>query len=440
MSKAVDHFLNYLRNSPTPYHAVANIAETLEAAGYSRLHESDSWTKLTTGKYYLTRNDSSLIAFKMSQPPATEGFRLVGAHTDSPCLKIKPNAITVNNGYAKLGVEVYGGALLNPWFDRDLALAGRVTVRTKAGAIDNLLINIDQPIAFIPSLAIHLDRDANENRSINKQKHLPAVICRTDKDNQDFETLLKKWLKQQYPKLSPVKILAFELSLYDHQPPQLVGLDREFIASARLDNLLSCHAAVVALLNSNNRSNQVIALNDHEEVGSASSSGARGSLLHSVLSRICADSETLQRALSHSMLVSADNAHGIHPNYPEMHEPTHQPLINNGPVIKTNNNQRYATNSETAAVFKAVCDDNKIPYQEIVVRSDMGCGSTIGPITATKLGVRTVDVGVPQLGMHSIRELAGTKDVEYLTAALRGFFEMKRLPFHRASTAAAKSA
>ena len=443
MSESIDHFLNYLRNSPTPYHAVANIAETLETSGYSRLHESDSWPKLTTGKYYLTRNDSSLIAFNLSQSPAAEGFRLIGAHTDSPCLKIKPNAIAINNGYAKFGVEVYGGVLLNPWFDRDLALAGRVTVQTKAGAIDNFLINIDQPIAFIPSLAIHLDREANENRSINKQKHLPAVICRTpkptDKDGQNFETLLKKWLKQQYPELSPVKILAFELSLYDHQPPRLVGLNREFIASARLDNLLSCYAAVAALLNSDNRSNQVIALNDHEEVGSASTSGAQGSLLYSVLSRICAGNESLQRAISRSMLISADNAHGVHPNYPEVHEPAHQPLINNGPVIKINNNQRYATNSETAAVFKAVCDDNKIPYQVIVVRSDMGCGSTIGPITATRLGVRTVDVGVPQLGMHSIRELAGAKDVEYLATALKGFFEMKRWPFHGASTAVARS-
>lgn len=431
MSKAVDHFLNFLSNSPTPYHAVANIAETLEAAGYVRLHESDSWQESSIGKYYLIRNDSSLIAFKLSQPPTTKGFRLIGAHTDSPCLKIKPNATTINNGYAKLAVEVYGGVLLNPWFDRDLALAGRVTLQTKTGAIDNVLINVAQPIAFIPSLAIHLDRDVNEHRSINKQKHLPAVICRAPMDSQHFDTLLEKWLKQQYPELPPVKILAYELSLYDHQPPQLIGLNREFIAGARLDNLLSCYAAVTALLNSDNRSNQVIALNDHEEVGSASTSGAKGSLLHSVLSRICANNENMQRAMSHSMLISADNAHGVHPNYPEVHEPAHQPLINNGPVIKTNNNQRYATNSETAAVFKVVCDDHKIPYQELVVRSDMGCGTTIGPITATRLGVRTVDVGVPQLGMHSIRELAGSKDVEYLIAALKGFFEMKKLPFCR---------
>ena len=433
MSESIDHLLNYLKSSPTPYHAVANIVETLETAGYSRLHEREPWPNLTVGRYYLTRNDSSLIAFNMAQSPAEKGFRLIGAHTDSPCLKIKPNAITINNGYAKLGVEVYGGALLNPWFDRDLALAGRVTVQTKDGAIKHVLLNTNQPIAFIPSLAIHLDRGVNENRNINKQNHLPAVIYRIDKStanhNQKFETLLKKWLKQQYPQLLPQKILAFELSLYDHQPPQRVGLNREFIASARLDNLLSCYAAVRALLDSDDNSNQVIALNDHEEVGSASTSGAQGPLLYSVLARICAGDENFHRAISHSMLVSADNAHGIHPNYPEVHEPAHQPLMNNGAVIKINHNQRYATNSETEAVFKAVCDDNNIPYQMVVVRSDMGCGSTIGPITATRLGVRTVDIGVPQLGMHSIRELAGSEDVVYLIKALTGFLAMKKWPF-----------
>ncbi len=432
MSQSIDRFLRYLKASPTPFHAVSNTVDLLENAGYSRLHERNAWQTITAGQYYVTRNDTALIAFNLAQPPSEYGFRLIGAHTDSPCLKIKPNAITVNNGYAKLGVEVYGGALLNPWFDRDLALAGRVMVQTKDG-MAHFLINTNQPIAFIPSLAIHLDRGVNENRSINKQNHLPAVIYRTDKSPEkqksQFEKQLKQWLKQQYPEVVPQKILAFELSLYDHQPPQLVGLEQEFIASARLDNLLSCYAAVEALLRSDNNSNQVIVLNDHEEVGSASTSGAQGSFLYSVLARICADDENLQRAISHSMLISADNAHAIHPNYPEVHEPAHQPLMNNGPVIKINSNQRYASNSETEALFKTVCDASDIPYQMMVVRSDMGCGSTIGPITATRLGVRTVDVGAPQLGMHSIRELAGTKDVAYLIKALCGFLAMQQWPF-----------
>jgi aspartyl aminopeptidase len=429
MPESVDQLLDFLQRSPTPYHVVANTRDRLEEAGYTRLQETQAWIDLDPGYYYVTRNDSSLVAFGLAQPPAEFGFRIIGAHTDSPCLKIKPNAITVANGYARFGVEVYGGALLNPWFDRDLALAGRVTVQGRNTKQENVLINVDQPIAFIPSLAIHLDRDVNESRSINKQKHLPAVICRTDQESQDFDSLLKNWLKQQHPHLKSPRVLGFELSLYDHQAPALIGLNREFIASARLDNLLSCYAAVEALLKSGNNSNQVIVLNDHEEVGSGSTSGAQGSLLHSVLGRICRTDECMQRAISHSMLVSADNAHGVHPNYPEVHEPAHQPLINSGPVIKINNNQRYATNSETEAVFKAVCQADKVPNQVVVVKSDMGCGSTIGPITATRLGVRTVDIGVPQLGMHSIRELAGVQDQHYLVTALTGFFDFKKWPF-----------
>lgn len=429
MSKAIDSLLQFLGASPTPFHAVAQLSARLKTAGYTLLGESDSWSTLSPGKYYVVRNDSSLVAFHWSGSASKNGFRMIGAHTDSPCLKIKPNAITCNNGYAKLGVEVYGGVLLNPWFDRDLALAGRVTVRTKSGAIKNLLLNVTEPVAFIPSLAIHLDRDVNDNKSINKQQHIPPVLCRTDKAVRKFDDILSGWIKSQHPRLGPVKILSFELSLYDHQPPALIGLEQDFVASARLDNLLSCHGAIEALLKTRKKGNYVVVLNDHEEVGSSSTSGAEGPFLHSVLSRICGDEESFQQAISHSMLVSADNAHGVHPNYPEVHEPAHQPLINNGPVIKVNNNQRYATNSETEAVFRSVCDGAKVPCQVVVVRTDMGCGSTIGPITATRLGVRTVDIGVPQLGMHSIRELAGAKDQEYLVKALKGFFEFRHWPF-----------
>ncbi len=429
MDTLINRLRHFLDATPTPYHCVQNLTGLLDLAGYSQLREQDSWGGLAEGKYYLTRNDSSLIAFKLCAAPEKDGFRLVGAHTDSPCLKIKPNAVTVNNGYAKLGVEVYGGVLLNPWFDRDLAIAGRVTVRNKKGAIENILINVDQPVAFIPSLAIHLDREANESRSINKQKHLPAVLCRTDKGDADFNSILQGWIKQQGLAKSAREIMAYELSLYDHQRAALVGMNQEFLASARLDNLLSCFASTEALLTSNNKCNQMIVLNDHEEVGSGSTSGAEGSFLHSVLCRICGNQENMQRGISHSMLISADNAHGVHPNFVDVHEPMHQPLINNGPVIKTNSNQRYATNSETAGVFRAACEASKVPYQQVVVRTDMGCGSTIGPITATRIGVRTVDIGVPQLGMHSIRELAGVADQQYLVDGLKGFFELENWPF-----------
>ncbi len=429
MSRQIQELLNFLARSPTPYHCVSNLSTSLEEAGFRSLQENSDWAELSPGNYFVTRNGSSIIAFRYCQNPAQYGFRLVGAHTDSPCLKIKPNAITVNNGYAKLGVEVYGGALLNPWFDRDLALAGRVTLQDKDDSIHNLLLNVRRPIAFIPSLAIHLDRGVNERRTINKQEHLPAVLCRTDENEHEFEPVLRKWIGQEHPELAFARILSHELSLYDHQSPQLVGLDQEFIASARLDNLLSCHATIQALIMSGNKSNQMVVLNDHEEVGSGSTSGAEGPFLQSVLSRICGDSETMQRAIHHSMFISVDNAHGVHPNYAALHEPAHQPLINNGPVIKVNNNQRYATNSETEAVFKAVCAKTGTPCQMVVVRSDMGCGTTIGPITATRLGIRTVDIGVPQLGMHSIRELAGVADQAHLVKSLMGFFDFAPWPF-----------
>ena len=443
LEKSLESLRCFLDQSPTPFHAVANASTRLREAGYRWVDEGADWRSPgKSGKYFFTRNDSSLVAVNLNRAPAEHGFRVVGGHTDSPCLKVKPNAITHNNGYAKLAVEVYGGALLNPWFDRGLGLAGRVTLLTTAGKLENHLITIDRPIAFIPSLAIHLDRDVNENRSINKQKELPAVLCRVStktppakspmaKSAQppDFNEFLKAQLKRQYRRLAVNKILAFELCLYDCQGAEIVGLENEFIASARLDNLLSCYAGLEALLAANDETNNVLVLNDHEEVGSTSAGGAEGPFLHGVLLRLCGDEATLARALSHAMLVSADNAHGVHPNYADKHEPGHQPLLNGGPVIKVNSNQRYATNSETAALFGRVCERNNLPFQTVVVRSDMACGTTIGPITAARLGIRTVDIGVPQLGMHSIRELAGVADQPTLTAALKGFYEAADWPF-----------
>ena len=375
----------------------------------------------------MTRNDSSLIAFNWSGS-ADHGFRMVGAHTDSPCLKVKPEAISESEGYARLALEVYGGALLAPWFDRDLGLAGRVTYRDREGRIGNALVDFDRPVAFIPSLAIHLDRGVNESRSINRQNDLPALLCTMRDGEPGFPALLEKQLESQGTG-GVSRILGFELSLYDRQPAAVVGLGEEFIASARLDNLLSCFAAAEALIASSTRTNALIVLSDHEEVGSGSASGAEGPFLRDVLGRICGDGQALSRAVSRSMLVSADNAHGVHPNFPDKHEPAHRPRINAGPVIKINHNQRYATNSETEALFRHVCEESEVPVQTIVVRSDMGCGSTIGPVTAARLGVRTVDIGIPQLGMHSIRELAGVKDQDFLVRALEGFFGCSPWPF-----------
>lgn len=432
----IESLIEFLNTSPTPFHAVANVAARLCENGYNEIDESTPWESASFGKYYFTRNDSSIVAANFNRQPAEHGFRMVGGHTDSPCLKVKPHAITHHSGYAKLGVEVYGGALLNPWFDRDLGLAGRVTYRTLGGTQKSRLINIDRAIAFIPSLAIHLERGVNKNRSINEQTELPAVLCRVSVADHrhanalpDFDRLLEEQLERQYRDCSIEKILAHELCLYDRQPAAIIGLENEFIASARLDNLLSCYAGMEALLAAGDSGNHVLVLNDHEEVGSVSESGAEGPFLQSVIQRLCGDQASFSRALRRSMLISADNAHGVHPNYPDKHDPNHRPLLNQGPVIKFNSNQRYATNSETAALFQQVCEQNNLPFQTIVARSDMACGSTIGPITATKLGVRTVDIGVPQLGMHSIRELAGVTDQHTLIMALKGFYVASDLLF-----------
>lgn len=429
MCFSIDQLLRFLNQSPTPYHAVSNIVSRLQTAGFKRLLEADAWRQLDSGGYFVTRNDSSLIAFSIAGKVDTTGWRIVGAHTDSPCLKVKPNAVNQSAGYARLALDVYGGALLAPWFDRDLGIAGRVSYVDNKGAMRSCLINFNRAIAFIPSLAIHLDRGVNESRSINKQTDLPAVLCRCDDAVPDFDSLLKAQMLAQLQLENVDRILGHELSLYDLQPAATVGLNGEFIAAARLDNLLSCHAAIEALLVADKTTNAVVVLNDHEEVGSGSISGAEGPLLLSTLTRICGAEETLQRALSHSMLVSADNAHGVHPNFAERHEPDHQPLMNAGTVIKINHNQHYATNSETEALFRQVCQRNGLPVQTVVVRADMGCGSTIGPITATRLGVRTVDIGVPQLGMHSIRELAGSEDQQTLAKSLQCFFDYSPWPF-----------
>ncbi|MDE0214314.1 MAG: M18 family aminopeptidase, partial [Deltaproteobacteria bacterium] len=320
--------------------------------------------------------------------------------------------------------EVYGGALLNPWFDRDLSIAGRVSYLDRDGAIAHGLVDFKEPVAVIPSLAIHLDRDANESRSINQQTYLPPVLGRQGEDF-DLKTLLRQRLEEAGA--GAAEILDHELVLYDTQPPALVGLEREFIASARLDNLLSCFAGMRALLEASGEAGALLVCNDHEEVGSTTASGARGPMLNQMLERLLPDPEERNRALPRSMLISADNAHGVHPNFADRHDDNHGPLLNRGPVIKMNANQRYATNSETAAVFRRLAADEGVAVQTFVVRSDMACGSTIGPLTAAETGVRTVDVGVPQWAMHSVRELAGAADAFNLSRVLRRFFDAAAL-------------
>jgi len=416
--------INFIQRSPTPFHAAAELRHQLQQAGYVELREGDRWHLQAGGRYLVMRNASSIVAFALgSADPAESGFRMVGAHTDSPCLRVKPEPQSVNKGYYQLGVEVYGGALLNPWFDRDLSLAGRLSYRGHEQQLGSVLINFQRPIAVIPSLAIHLDREVNNARSINAQTQLPPLLMRADDaKTQDFRQLLLTQARQQHPDLAIEAVLDFELCFYDCQPGAVLGLQQEFIAAARLDNLLSCFIGLQALLTSDERLPRLLVCTDHEEVGSTSACGADGPFLKSVLQRICADSESLARCMDRSWLISADNAHGIHPNYADKYDANHGPLLNQGPVIKINANQRYATSSETAALFRLLCEQTGVPVQSFVVRSDMACGSTIGPLTAAGIGVRTLDIGVPTFAMHSIRELAGAADTGHLLAALKAFF------------------
>lgn len=401
--------LGFLDASPTPFHATHNMALMFENAGFKRLNERDKWELKAGEKYYVTRNDSSVIAF--TYPKTDTKYVMVGAHTDSPNLKLKPNPVIKEHGVVKFGVEPYGGLLLNPWFDRGLSLAGRVSYLDGNAKLQSRLIDAKKPIAVIPSLAIHLDEKANKERTINKQ----TDICPILSTNEDFD--LDDFIRWQLANSNihdVQEIYASELSFYDTQKAEFVGLRNDFIASARLDNLLSCYIGMVAICSVDADKPMLFIASDHEEVGSESASGAGGSFLENTLHRIFNDYEAYIQMTRGSLMVSVDNAHAIHPNYPTKHDSNHTPYINRGTVIKINANQRYASNDKTVAKFKHTAASLHVTLQNFVTRSDMGCGSTIGPITATRIGIDTIDVGLPTLAMHSIRELAGSDDAHSL--------------------------
>lgn len=417
--------LQFLQSSPTAFHAAEQIRLKLVAAGFIALNEADDWQMEPGKRYVITRNDSSVIAFIYGHNSLIKnGILMLGAHTDSPCLKVKPRPELTRRGYYQLGVEVYGGALLAPWFDRDLSIAGRVSYRNQQNEIGSVLVDFKDPIAFIPSLAIHLDREANNSRSINPQKDIVPVLLQIEEAalSPDFKTLLKQRVDQEFPELNSVTILDYEMNLYDTQAPALVGLQKQFIASARLDNLLSCYVGLSAILNADNQESALFIATDHEEVGSTSCCGAKGPMLQQFLERLLPDPQERARCTDRSVMISADNAHGVHPNFLDKHDENHGPILNKGPVIKINANQRYATSSDTSGLFRSLCELEQIPVQVFVARTDMGCGSTIGPIVSSEVGVKTVDVGVPTFAMHSIREIAGDKDAWYLYRVVQKFF------------------
>jgi aspartyl aminopeptidase len=387
-------------------------AEDLRAAGFVELDERRAWPEAPPAGF--VARAGALIAWRRPDGAGALPMRIVGAHTDSPGLRVKPNPDGSAVGWRQLGVEIYGGVLLNSWLDRDLGVAGRLVLEDGSTA----LVDVAEPIARVPQLAIHLDRDVNE-RGLVLDRHAHMTPVWATSLDQPFAA----WIAERAGTDRPA---AWELCLYDVQPAAVLGADRSLVAGGRLDNLASCWAATTALAGAEPAGHMaMIALFDHEEVGSASTTGASGPFLATVIERLHdaagASRDDLHRVLASSSCVSADNAHAVHPNYVERHDPAHAPIVNRGPAIKINSNQRYATSAETAVLFRQACEAADVPWQTFVSRNNMPCGSTIGPLTATRLGIATVDVGLPQLSMHSAREVCGAQDPLWLAAALTAY-------------------
>lgn len=448
---AAQRFVQFINSSPSPYHAVSTVKKLLVESGFEVLSEKETW-KLEQGKaYVVTRNASSLIALKVGKLYVPGGpVAIVGAHTDSPCLRIKPISKKSAEGFIQVGVEQYGGLIAHLWFDRDLSVAGRVYIKEGDRYLPKL-VHIDKPLMRIPTLAIHLNRGAHEKFEFNKETELLPIAgqeeytCSNDPalklSSTEFAAV--KHVVERHNELlvslianhlgvSVSQIEDFELVLGDHQPATLGGMHDEFIFGPRQDNLTSCFAAAEALAASPGDPNniQMISLFDHEEIGSVSAQGADSSFLPDILGRLAApgtipgDSgvQTMAKMCSASFLLSSDQAHGVHPNYERFYEKDNRPRVNGGPVIKINANQRYATNSRGIVLIKQIAESARVPLQLFVVRNDSPCGSTIGPMLSAKLGLRTLDLGNPQLSMHLIRETGGAHDVARLTALFEGFF------------------
>ena len=413
-SAPIATLLAQLDASPTSHHVVGWWSKNLTNAGFLDCSLLDT---LSAEKGFVCRG-GAIIAWRVPQKSLHNGFRIVGAHSDSPGLHIKPQPNKQHANMSLLGVEVYGGPLLNSWLDRDLGIAGHVVLQD--GSLH--LFTSDSPVARISQLAIHLDRDVNDKGLVlDRHQHLNALWLTSD-GGQDFD----QWLAKTCD-VNQSDIRASSAQLFDTHKASLIGADNSLIASARIDNQASCWAAMTALIEqSDTTSPSVVALFDHEEVGSSSATGAAGPLLDHVLERLCIHEDLSRQdfinVLAKSHCVSADNAHAVHHNYPERHDTNHSPLINQGVVIKSNVGQRYATSATSIAPFIDACSNANVPIQHFASRNNIACGSTIGPITATRLGIDTIDVGIPQLSMHSAREVCGSQDPIYLRDALRSYF------------------
>ncbi|MFF3243049.1 M18 family aminopeptidase [Streptomyces sp. NPDC002870] len=415
-----DDLMSFLAAGPSPYHAVAAAAERLEKAGFRHVLETDAWEGTTGGKYVL--RGGAIIAWYVPEGArAHTPFRIVGAHTDSPNLRVKPMPDTGSYGWRQIAVEVYGGTLLNTWLDRDLGLAGRLSLRDGS----HRLVNVDRALLRVPQLAIHLDRQANDGLKLDRQKHMQPIWGLGDVAEGDLIRFL-----EQEAGIAEGQVTGWDLMMHSIEPPTHLGRDRELVAGPRMDNLLSVHAGTAALAAVAGRDLPyipVLAAFDHEENGSQSDTGADGPLLGSVLERSVfargGSYDDRARAFAGTVCLSSDTGHAVHPNYGERHDPTHHPRVNGGPILKVNVNQRYATDGSGRAVFAAACEKAGVPWQTFVSNNAMPCGTTIGPITAARHGIQTVDIGVAILSMHSARELCGVDDPYLLANALTAFLE-----------------
>jgi len=411
---------DFLDKSPTAFQATEVIVKELLNNGFKHLHESDKWDLQAQGKYFVVRNDSAVIAFiNGKEAPAETGFKISGAHTDSPALKVKVGSETKYKNYHKVFVEVYGGPIVNTWFDRELSLAGRVTYST-ASHVESKNIFIDRPVGLIPNLAIHLNRNVNKGLEINKQTELPVLLGTSDK-----ETYLEDLIAHECG-IKTSDILDYDLFFIPYEKALIYGIDNELISSGRLDDLAMCHAILKALLETKENNSTVIAsFYDNEEIGSQTLQGANSSFLEMILSRINhtwkGDMEDYARAVNKSFQISADQAHAVHPNYASKHDSNYAPELNKGPVVKFSANYRYATNSESSAYFMNICNKLEIPYQKMINRSDIPSGSTIGPVSSATTSIKTVDIGNPMFAMHSTRETMGSLDQYYVIQVLNEF-------------------
>lgn len=418
-----NNLIEFIEKSPSAFHVVANFTDMLEDAGFEQLDEKQRWTIKPQGKYYVTRNASSVIAFSMPQEKDFAGFNIASAHSDSPSFKIKENPeITTDNNYISLNVEKYGGMLMAPWFDRPLSIAGRVVVRDNGG-LKQVLVNVDRDLCVIPNLAIHMNRDANTGINYNAQKDM-LLLFGEIADKGRFEEIIAEAAGTKKE-----NIIGSDLFLYNREKGTIWGADNEFISAPRLDDVMCAYSCVKAIIESkdNKKNVNVCAIFDNEEVGSSTKQGADSTFLSDVLTRIAVctgkDEQDLMIAYANSFMLSADNAHAVHPNYPEKADPTNRPYMNKGIVVKYNANQKYTTDAVSAAVFKEICNKTGVPVQTYANRSDIPGGSTLGNISNSHVSVNTVDIGLAQLAMHSPYETAGVKDIAYMIEAVEGFFD-----------------